>query len=123
MGEVSYMVSGRLVEAGTRRPMTGFSVIVETGVRDENSPLDLLGVRHGITGASGDFEAAFVTPGMATPAELEVHIEFSPGGWRCRVVPVDPANVEADGDGGVHIELGTVEVDYDKCRVPKGGPD
>jgi hypothetical protein len=124
MGEVSYMVSGRLVEAGTRRPMAGHGVVVETGIRDENSPLDLLGVRgSGRTDANGDFERTFITPGMAIPAELEVHILFDPGGWRCRVVPVAPANVEADGAADVRIELGTVEVDYDKCRAPKGDVD
>lgn len=120
----SYTVTGRLIDAGTMRPMAGFSVIGETGIRDEESPLCLVGIRkQARTDTDGGFEAMFFARGTATPAEIEVHIEFSPGIWRCRVVPIESADVQIGEDDAVHIGLGSVEVDYDKCRVPKVEPD
>jgi hypothetical protein len=52
--------------------------------------------------------------------QVEIHIEFSPGVWRCREVPIGVDQVVEQGDREVRIKLGRIKVDFDACREPKG---
>ena len=122
MNEVRYEVTGQLLDVRTQRPMADYSVITETGIRDEGSPLCVIGigVKDRRTDPDGRFQSTFFAKGSSVPTEIEVHIQFSPGSWRCREVPVEPNAVQTKGDGTVSVDLGRIEVDYDLCRLPTG---
>jgi len=110
--------------------MVGYAIIAETGVRDESSPLCLEGIRAGdrSTDADGLFQATFLTTGATLrahenapiPKTVEIHIEFSPGKWRCREVAVCPDQVTKVRGREAWLDLGRIEVDYDACREPVG---
>jgi hypothetical protein len=130
MPRLTYNVIGALLAVDTNRPMEGYSVVIESGVRDELSPLCLEAIRAGNrrTNADGTFRATFITTGASLgdhesapiPSLIEVHIEFSPGEWRCREVPIGTDQVVECSDREVRIELGRIAVDFDACRQPSG---
>lgn len=130
MSKPTYHVTGSLIAADTDEPMEGYSVIAETGDRDELSPLCLEAIRAGRprTDAKGRFEATFFTTGASLGAQesvpiprlIEVHIQFSPGVWRCRELPIGIDQVAEQGDREVRIDLGRIKVDFNACREPKG---
>jgi hypothetical protein len=108
--------------------MTLHAIVAETGVRDESSPLCLLGIRPGgrQTDANGNFSATFFTTGdeatedVSIPDMIEIHIEFSRGQWRCREVPLRETHRVTREGREVSIDLGIIDVDYDTCRKPTG---
>jgi hypothetical protein len=130
MSRLTYQVTGTLIAADSDAPMEGYSVIAESGVRDELSPLCLEGIRAGsrCTDAEGSFQATFITTGASLSAQesaplphlIEIHIEFSPGVWRCREVPIGVDHFVEQGDREVRIKMGRIKVDFDACREPKG---
>jgi hypothetical protein len=112
--------------------MTSHAIVAETGIRDESSPLCLLSIRAGIkaggrqTDANGNFSATFFTTGdeatedVSIPDMIEIHIEFSPGQWRCREVPLRETHRVTREGREVSIDLGIIDVDYDTCRKATG---
>ena len=110
--------------------MVGYSVVAETGIRDDASPLCLHSIQPGMdnTDSHGQFERVFFTEGggiepmdnAPVPKLIEIHIQFKPGVWRCREVGLDNATVQVRGHE-TEIDLGLIEVNYAKCRTPKKG--
>ena len=123
----TFHVRGTL-SAASGRPMHGYSVIAESGIRDESSPLCLEGIRAGewVTDSEGRFQATFFTTGASVrehdatpiPKVVEVHIQFSPGRWRCRDVVIRPDQVTEVKGREVWMDLGQIAVEYDACRAP-----
>jgi hypothetical protein len=119
MQKSQFEISGQLIDAITRAPMVNCSVITETGIRDDNSPLFLHSVGPvAQTNQEGNFLSKFFTLGISEPSIIEVHIEFSPGVWRCCIVPLSPQILKRKNKNNMFIDLGTVEVDYNKCQIP-----
>jgi hypothetical protein len=125
-----YHICGKLIDKASRLPMAGYSIIAESGIRDESSSLRLEGIQtgHHPTEVDGFFQATFYTQG--TPSHVresapildmvEVHIQFSAGQWRCREVAVRPEHLVGVKDQEVWLDLGEIEVDYTDCREPMG---
>jgi hypothetical protein len=129
MSKLTYHVQGSLIAAESLQPMVGYPIVVESGIRDENSPLCLDGIRvNRKPDGDGHFQAMFVTTGAALeahetppiPSLIEVHIEFSRGKWRCREVAVKPDQVVERKGCEVWIDLGRIEVEFEACREPLG---
>jgi hypothetical protein len=130
VGLITYHVSGTLIDASSSEPMRGYAIIAETGIDDEQSPLRLHAINAGDrpTDGQGCFAATFFTTGFGlddsepapVPQVVEVHIEFAPGQWRCRVVGVEQHSAATLSNREIAIDLGQITVDYDKCRPPTG---
>lgn len=131
MSLLTYHVRGRLLDAHTGRPMIGYAIVAESGVRDEASPLSLHGIKAGRRDSDelGCFSATFFTTGASLDGEsaapvpllVEVHIEFNPGKWRCRPVEVSPEMLVSLVGRQVELDLGEIPVDHELCRPPRGG--
>ncbi|MDB4679526.1 MAG: hypothetical protein P8M30_02465 [Planctomycetaceae bacterium] len=129
---LTYHVCGVLIDASSQQTMEGYLAIAETGIRDESSPFELWGISgphepgERITDDRGRFVATFITTGMKDlpidcvplPPMIEIHIQFRPGTWRCREVPVLSKTQTAIADHEYEIDLGEIVVDYDLCRKP-----
>jgi hypothetical protein len=128
MALITYDVTGQLVDAATHRPMSGFSVIAESGIRDESSPFCLYGIKrtNPMTDQDGRFNVLFFTNGTAdavesspsVPESIEIHIEFSPGEWRCRVVAIKAEMIYSSRNSEACLDLGEIVVRYELCRLP-----
>jgi hypothetical protein len=126
----TYHVRGKLIDKASRLPMAGYSIIAESGIRDESLSLCLEGIQtgHHPTEIDGFFQATFYTRGASSHKHenapildmVEVHIEFSPGQWRCREVAVRPEHVVGMKDHEVWLDLGQIDVDYAAFREPIG---
>jgi hypothetical protein len=117
--KTKFEIRGQLVDIKTNKSMIGFSIITETGIRDTNSFLHTVSVGPVVqSNSEGKFVSTFFTPKSSIPKTIEVHIEFKPGSWRCRVVPMQPQMIKTTQEHYVQIDLDRIEVDYDKCIVP-----
>jgi hypothetical protein len=133
MAMLTFHVRALLIAADSGQPMVGYSIVAESGIDDESSPLCLYGIRAGNRGtkADGRFHAVFFTTGASLgkhdatpiPGMVEVHIEFRPGQWRCREVAVSPDQVVKAKGREVWLDLGQIRVDYDACRTPIGSEE
>lgn len=110
-----FQVQGTLVRAGTGVVICQCEAIIESGVRDETSPLNLVGVgpiaRPDSTGA---FRSWFVTSGSDTPisypATVSVFLRAAPGQWVPYVVSVDTARCHNLSSNEALLEIGQLQL-------------
>jgi len=119
MPEVKFEIKAQLMDENTNLPLSKYRVITETGIRNRYSPLSTLSIGPpAYTNSEGIFLSTFFTFKYSKPKEIEIHIRFKPGNWRCRVVPVADNMIHCIDKFNVAIDLDRVEIDFDKCRIP-----
>lgn len=111
----TFRVTGALTRNRGTPVLEPYDVIVESGVRDADSPYALCGVgaiAHPNT--AGLFKTSFVTQGAQTPAEppssVSVFVRESRGKWQPYVVGVSCTNVRRVSDSELLVDLGLVNI-------------
>jgi hypothetical protein len=111
-----FRVSGTFQRVETGEPVYPCEAIVESGVRDESSPLCLFGtgpVAHATP--IGAFASSFVTRGSDTPVEcpptVEVFVRVAAGQWKPYVVSTIPSQCRVVSSTEALLELGIVQIE------------
>jgi hypothetical protein len=111
----TFRVTGALTRNQGVPVLEPYEVIVESGVRDAESPYALRGVGAvARPDPAGLFKTSFVTQGANTPLEppssLSVFVRESQGKWQPYVVAVSRAQVRRSSESELLIDLGPVNI-------------
>ena len=113
-GRWKFHVHGSFVRVETGEVVTPCEAIIESGVRDENSPFDLEGVgpvAH--ADDAGTFNSWFVTKGSTSqasaPASVSVCIRVARGKWLPHIVPVVRSQIVSQDELLLYLENVQIE--------------
>lgn len=110
-----FHVTGSLMRSESAPVLEPYEVIVESGIRDADSPHALRSVGAiARPDADGLFSTTFVTQGATTPPEppavVSVFVRESLGKWQAYIVSVSPDNVRRTAATELHLDLGAVSI-------------
>ncbi len=125
----TYHVKGRLVDAGTQRPLVQYRLAVDEEADLAPATVDPYWPKTTITGNDGSFDTTFSTgmwgytkflgipitdPTPPVPrevAEVTVYLQNAGGAWTRKRVNIAPGQQTRTAGGERWIDIGTVEID------------
>ena len=113
-------VLGCFVRAGTHAPVAGCVAIIESGIRTETSPFNLVAVGPVADAETdGSFESWFVSAGgespVSAPKAISVFVRVGRGEWKPYVQKVEPEDACLLSENELVIRLTPIEIEQDQA--------